>query len=102
MILERIAMKIFARNRLAIRDERWVYEAIDSSPKRMITGYGIGIDTLIPTRDLVRMLARMEDAKLIERDPGPYDQPYTRSVMGSWWCPGAGWPVLAERYGDES
>lgn len=101
MLIERLLMKLFAPRRLARRDVRWVYEAIDGAPKHQITGYAIGIETMIPTGDLARLLLMMEASNLIERGPGPRDAPRVRSVMASWWNPGHYWPDLVAEYGDE-
>lgn len=97
MILERFILKIFAPVKLAHRDIAGIHRALSTSYSRCQQGYWISLHTGIPERDLDFALALMESEQYIERDPGPFDQPYTTDRMKAWWAPGREWPALKKR-----
>lgn len=88
MVLERFLMKVFAPRRLARRDARLVFEQIEFAKNHTQRGSMIGYSADIPEHDLRGMLLLMERQGYIERDPGPFDAPYTPDLLKSWWCPG--------------
>lgn len=90
-MIERFLMKIFAPRRLALRDIRLVYQQIEFAKSHTQRGSMIGYSADIPERDLAHLLLLMERNGYIERDPGPFDAPYTSDPLRSWWCPGKHW-----------
>jgi hypothetical protein len=99
MVLERFLMKLFTPRRLAERDTDRVLNHIGTSVSRCQQGCWIAMATGIPERDLDYLLGLMEKAGLIERDPGPFDQPATRNRLLSWWAPGPDWHTVAKFHG---
>lgn len=99
MILQRAILRIFAPARLNHIDDRLICWAIDNARHRTERGTLIGYYADIPDRDLIRRLAVLEKLGHIERDPGPFDAPYTSDLLRSWWCPGRRWASFAELHG---
>ena len=99
MVLERFLMKLFTPRRLAERDIDRVCHAIGLAASRCQQGTWIAMSAGIPEHDLYHVLGLMEKAGLIERDPGPFDQPWVRDRMAAWWAPGREWHTIAKFYG---
>ena len=71
------------------------------APGRCQQGHWIAFSTGIPEHDLDYLLELLEREKYLDRDPGPFDQPYTSDRMGSWWGPGRNWLELKALYRSE-
>ncbi|HEX3513853.1 MAG TPA: hypothetical protein VHT26_07630 [Trebonia sp.] len=88
MLLERFILKVFAPRRLARRDIRKVFQAVELANRHIERGSKIAYEWRIPERDLAHLLLLMERNGYIERDSGPFDAPYNPDPLRSWWCPG--------------
>ena len=99
MVLERFLMKLFRPHKLAERDIGRVCHAIGTATSRCQQGRWIAMSAGIPEHDVYHLLGLMEQAQYIERDPGPFDQPWVRDRLIAWWCPGKHWSEIAKFYG---
>lgn len=98
----RWVLALVAPLRLAHRDGADVYRSIAGTPIRCVQGRTIGEGYRIPQRHLSDLLTRLEARHIIERDPGPHDEPYRRSPWESWWRPGRDFDLLAAYYGERA
>lgn len=97
--IRRLAMMAFCPRLLIKLDTRKVFAEILANPGRGAHGYIIRRNTRIPAHQLRALLLMLERNGHIERDPGPFDYPYTPDVERTWWAPGRNWQELVATFG---